>query len=62
MTAFSDEFINKVQNFWFDGQKLKKSDNDKIFTIYHVMDKFNLTYAQVSRMVYLKPYYGKNTT
>ena len=62
MTAFSDEFINKVQTFWFDGQKLKKSDNDKIFTIYHVMDEFNLTYAQVSRMVYLKPYYGKNTT
>jgi len=62
MTKFSNEFIGEVQSHWFDGQKLKKSDNDKIFTIYDVMDKFKLTYAQVSRMVYIKPYYGKDSS
>ena len=61
MTKFNYDFVKEVQDFYNEGKKQKKSGykGDKSFTAQMVADKFNLTLAQVKRMLYVR---SKNDT
>tara|TARA_R100001129_G_scaffold39727_2_gene26777 strand:- start:572 stop:763 length:192 start_codon:yes stop_codon:yes gene_type:complete len=61
LTKFNDDFVKEVQDFYNEGKKQKKSGykRDQSFTAQMVADKFNLTLAQVKRMLYVR---SKNDT
>ena len=54
VTKFSDEFVQKVQNFYKEGKKQKKASNDKVFTIEDVVEKFGILPNQVKRILYIE--------
>jgi len=54
MTKFSDEFVKKVQDFYKEGKKQKKTSNDKVFTIEDVVEKFGILPNQVKRILYIR--------
>ena len=54
VTKFSDEFVQKVQNFYKEGKKQKKASNDKVFTIEDVVEKFGILPNQVKRILYIR--------
>ena len=54
MTKFSDEFVQKVQNFYKEGKKQKKTKNDKAFTIKDIVEKFGILPNQAKRILYRK--------
>ena len=54
MTKFSDEFVQKVQSYYKEGKKQKKTKNDKVFTIEDVVEKFGILPNQVKRILYLR--------
>ena len=59
LTKFNDDFVKEVQDFYNEGKKQKKKKSDSIFSAQIVADKFNLTLAQVKRMLYVR---SKNDT
>ena len=54
MTKFSDAFVKQVQEFYNKGKKLKTTDNDKIFTIEDVVEKFGILPNQAKRILYVR--------
>jgi len=59
MTKFNYDFVKQIQDFYNEGKKQKKKKGDSIFSAQIVADKFNLTLAQVKRMLYVR---SKNDT
>tara|TARA_R110002020_G_scaffold211459_1_gene417693 strand:+ start:158 stop:490 length:333 start_codon:yes stop_codon:yes gene_type:complete len=54
MTKFSDEFVQKVQSYYKEGKKQKKTKNDKVFTIEDIVEKFGILPNQAKRILYLR--------
>ena len=50
MTKFSDEFVQKVQSYYKEGKKQKKTKNDKVFTIEDIVEKFGILPNQAKRI------------
>ena len=59
MTKFNYDFVKEIQDFYDKGKKQKKQKGDSIISAQIVADKFNLTLAQVKRMLYVR---SKNDT
>jgi|TARA_E500000305_G_C4024843_1_gene241182 hypothetical protein len=56
MTKFNDDFVREVKNFFNKGRKKKKPGykRDGSFSINDIVEKFNLTEAQVKRILYVR--------
>lgn len=52
MTKFNEEFKDEIRKYYKTNSAKKKYKNSKSFTSKNVADKYNLTFAQVHRILY----------